>query len=273
MTPEGISIASVYSASGIEGLSASTASPACRPSCAAPTRPCMSSGRGRSANMPASPRRATPTPSTGATSPPAKKASPSPSISRPTAATIPTIRASRAMSAWPASRSNSILDMEELFAGIPLGEMTVSMTMNGAVLPIMALYIVAAERQGVPPEALAGTHPERHPEGVSGPQHLHLPAAPLDADRLRHLRLRGEEHAALQSDLDLRLSHAGGRGDGRSGARLHARRRARLCARRARRRPADRRASRRAFPSSSASACISSWRWRSSAPRASSGRS
>ena len=52
---------------------------------------------------------------------------------------------------------DSILDMEELFAGIPLGEMTVSMTMNGAVLPIMALYIVAAERQGVQPEQLAGT--------------------------------------------------------------------------------------------------------------------
>ncbi len=47
--------------------------------------------------------------------------------------------------------------MDELFAGIPLGEMTVSMTMNGAVLPVMALYIVAAERQGVKPEALAGT--------------------------------------------------------------------------------------------------------------------
>ncbi len=52
---------------------------------------------------------------------------------------------------------DSILDMEELFAGIPLGEMTVSMTMNGAVLPILALYIVAAERQGVKPEALSGT--------------------------------------------------------------------------------------------------------------------
>jgi methylmalonyl-CoA mutase len=52
---------------------------------------------------------------------------------------------------------DSILDMEELFDGIPLGEMTVSMTMNGAVLPILALYIVAAERQGVAPERLAGT--------------------------------------------------------------------------------------------------------------------
>src|SRR5688500_17629148 len=52
---------------------------------------------------------------------------------------------------------DSILDMEELFDGIPLADMTVSMTMNGAVLPIMALYIVAAERQGVPPEKLAGS--------------------------------------------------------------------------------------------------------------------
>ena len=52
---------------------------------------------------------------------------------------------------------DSIYDMRTLFEGIPLDEMTVSMTMNGAVLPIMALYIVAAEEQGVPPEKLAGT--------------------------------------------------------------------------------------------------------------------
>ena len=52
---------------------------------------------------------------------------------------------------------DSILDMRQLFDGIPLGEMTVSMTMNGAVLPIMALYIVAAEEQGVPQKDLAGT--------------------------------------------------------------------------------------------------------------------
>ncbi|KQO68345.1 methylmalonyl-CoA mutase [Methylobacterium sp. Leaf89] len=52
---------------------------------------------------------------------------------------------------------DSIYDMRTLFSGIPLDEMTVSMTMNGAVLPILALYIVAAEEQGVPPEKLAGT--------------------------------------------------------------------------------------------------------------------
>src|SRR5206468_1424458 len=48
-------------------------------------------------------------------------------------------------------------DMRTLSSGIPLDQMTVSMTMNGAVLPVMALYIVAAEEQGVPPEKLSGT--------------------------------------------------------------------------------------------------------------------
>ncbi|KAB2950927.1 MAG: methylmalonyl-CoA mutase [Rhizobiaceae bacterium] len=52
---------------------------------------------------------------------------------------------------------DSILDMRQLFDGIPLNEMTVSMTMNGAVLPIMALYIVAGEEQGVALKDLAGT--------------------------------------------------------------------------------------------------------------------
>ena len=52
---------------------------------------------------------------------------------------------------------DSIYDMRTLFSGIPLDEMSVSMTMNGAVLPVMALYIVAAEEQGVSPEKLSGT--------------------------------------------------------------------------------------------------------------------
>jgi methylmalonyl-CoA mutase len=52
---------------------------------------------------------------------------------------------------------DSILDMEILFKDIPLDQMSVSMTMNGAVLPVMALYIVAAEEQGVSQEKLSGT--------------------------------------------------------------------------------------------------------------------
>jgi methylmalonyl-CoA mutase len=52
---------------------------------------------------------------------------------------------------------DSILDMRTLFEGIPLDRMSVSMTMNGAVLPVLALYVVAAEEQGVKPEQLSGT--------------------------------------------------------------------------------------------------------------------
>ncbi|MDP8014306.1 methylmalonyl-CoA mutase [Prescottella equi] len=52
---------------------------------------------------------------------------------------------------------DSILDMRQLFDGIDLSQVSVSMTMNGAVLPILALYVVAAEEQGVAPEQLAGT--------------------------------------------------------------------------------------------------------------------
>ncbi|MDT7651790.1 MAG: methylmalonyl-CoA mutase [Pseudonocardiales bacterium] len=52
---------------------------------------------------------------------------------------------------------DSIYDMRQLFDGIPLGEMSVSMTMNGAVLPVLALYIVAAEEQGVSHDRLTGT--------------------------------------------------------------------------------------------------------------------
>ncbi|WP_375480125.1 methylmalonyl-CoA mutase [uncultured Jatrophihabitans sp.] len=52
---------------------------------------------------------------------------------------------------------DSIYDMRQLFDGIPLDRMSVSMTMNGAVLPVLALYIVAAEEQGVAPDKLTGT--------------------------------------------------------------------------------------------------------------------
>jgi methylmalonyl-CoA mutase len=52
---------------------------------------------------------------------------------------------------------DSVEDMKILFNGIPLDQMSVSMTMNGAALPVMAMYVVAAEEQGVPPEKLAGT--------------------------------------------------------------------------------------------------------------------
>ena len=75
--------------------------------------------------------------------------------------------------------------------------------------------------------------PERHPQRIHGAQHLHLSADALDAHHLRHLRLHLRAHAEVQLDLDLRLSHAGGRRDAGPRTRLHARRRRRICARRA----------------------------------------
>ena len=84
-------------------------------------------------------------------------------------------------------------------------------------------------------------HPERHPQGVHGPQHLHLPAAAVDADHLRHLRLHLAGDAEVQLDLHLRLPHPGGGGDRRPGAGLHARRRRGVPAGRDRRRAGRRR--------------------------------
>ena len=84
-------------------------------------------------------------------------------------------------------------------------------------------------------EAL-GHDPERHPQRVHGAEHVHLSARALDADRRRHLRVHVAEDAEVQLDLDLRLSHAGGRRDRRPRARLHARRRPRVRAHRHRRR-------------------------------------
>ena len=88
---------------------------------------------------------------------PVRKASPSLSISPRTAAMIPIIRASSAMSAWRAWRSIPSSTCARSLHGIPLDQMSVSMTMNGAVLPIMALYIVAGEEQNVPHAKLTGT--------------------------------------------------------------------------------------------------------------------
>ena len=107
--------------------------------------------------MPASPPQRIPTPSTGATSRPGRRASRSPSISpthRGYDSDHPRVAGDVGMAGVAI---DSIYDMRTLFSGIPLDQMTVSMTMNGAVLPIMALYIVAAEEQGVPPQKLAGT--------------------------------------------------------------------------------------------------------------------
>ena len=136
---------------------------------------------------------------------------------------------------------DSVEDMKILFDGIPLDKMTVSMTMNGAVLAGARRLHRRGGGAGRRARAARGHDPERHPQRVHGAQHLHLSARTEHADRRRHHRVHGEAHAEVQLDLDLRLPHAGSRRDRGAGARLHARRRARVRARRARPRPRHRR--------------------------------
>ena len=149
---------------------------------------------------------------------------------------------------------NSIYDMRTLFSGIPLDQMSVSMTMNGAVLPVLALYIVAAEEQGVPPDKLAGTIQNDILKEFMVRNTYIYPPGTVAEDHLRHFRLHLGAHAEVQFDLDLRLSHAGGRRDGGPRARLYACRRRRICARRDWRPGSPSTASRRGCRSSSASA-------------------
>ena len=102
---------------------------------------------------------------------------------------------------------DSVEDMKILFDGIPLEKMSVSMTMNGAVLPVLASFIVAGEEQGVEPGPAQRDHPERHPQGVHGPQHLHLPARAQHADRGRHHRATRRDHMPRFNSISISGYH------------------------------------------------------------------
>ena len=160
---------------------------------------------------------------------------------------------------------DSIEDMRVVFDGIPLDRVSTSMTINapgGALAPALRAGGGGAGRV----RRQAPRHrPERHPQGVHRPRELHLPAAALDADHDRPLRLLRGAAAALQHDLHLRLPHPRGGLDGRAGARVHGRQRHRLLPR-PRSLPACRRtSSASASRSSSTRTTTFSRRWRSSA--------
>ena len=130
---------------------------------------------------------------------------------------------------------DSVEDMKILFDGIPLDKVSVSMTMNGAVLPVLAGYIVAAEEQGVAQEHLSGTiQNDILKEFMVRNTYIYPPDA-LDAHRRRHHRVHGAAHAEVQLDLDLRLPHAGsGRATRRSSSRSRSPTAASTCAWRSR---------------------------------------
>ena len=122
----------------------------------------------------------------------------------------------------------SLADMEALFDGIPLGQVTTSMTINSPAAMIFAMYLVVAEKQGVGLAGALGNDSERHPERVHRPEGIHLPAAAVDAAHHRHLRVLRARSAALEHDLGQRVSHPRGGVDGAAGARLHLARRDRV---------------------------------------------
>jgi hypothetical protein len=207
-TPEGVEVKTAYTEADRAGLDYLDDFPALPRLAAAPTPPCTRTSPGQSVSMRASRRLRTPTPSTAATSPPARKACRSLSTWPPTAAMIPITSACRRCRHGRRGHRLHLRHAHPLLRH-SAGQDVVSMTMNGAVLPIMALYIVAAEEQGVGPEKAGRDDPERHPQRVHGPEHLYLSAQAVDADHFGYLRLHVAEHAEVQLDLDLRLSHAG----------------------------------------------------------------
>ena len=120
---------------------------------------------------------------------------------------------------------DSIYDMRTLFAGIPLDQMSVSMTMNGAVLPILALFVAAAEEQGVPPEKLSGTIQNDILKEFMVRNTYIYPPAPSMRIISDIFAYTSQKDAEIQFDFDFRLSHAGSRRDAGPRTRLYAGRR------------------------------------------------
>ena len=123
---------------------------------------------------------------------------------------------------------SSLADMETLFDGIPLDQVTTSMTINSPAAMLLAFYILVGEKQGVAPGEARGHAADRHPEGVHRPEGVHLPAAAEHADHRGHDPLLHRAHAEVEHDLDLRLPHPRGGLDRGPGAGLHAARRDRV---------------------------------------------
>lgn len=91
---------------------------------------------------------------------------------------------------------DTVEDMKVLFDQIPLDKMSVSMTMNGAVLPVLAFYIVAAEEQGVTPDKLTGTIQTIFSKSTSAATPI-FTRQTVNAHYRRHHRLVFRQHAAI----------------------------------------------------------------------------
>ena len=123
---------------------------------------------------------------------------------------------------------DTLADMETLFSGIDLGTVSTSMTINSPAAVIMAMYVGVADKTGVARGRAVGHHPERHLEGVPGPEGVRLPAPTEHAPGHRPHGLRRRRAAALAPGLGLGLPHPRGRIDGGPGTGLHLGQRLRL---------------------------------------------
>ena len=123
---------------------------------------------------------------------------------------------------------SSLADMAVLLDGLPLGEVSTSMTINATAPILLALYVAAAEAQGVPRSGISGTTQNDILKEYIARGHVHLPATAVDAPRDRRVRVLRHRAAQVEHDLHQRLPHARGRGDRGTGARVHPRRRDRL---------------------------------------------
>ena len=168
---------------------------------------------------------------------------------------------------------DSLEDMRALFAGIPLGEISTSMTINAPAAILLAFYTCVADEQGVPREKLRGTIQNDILKEYIAQKEFIFPPRAVDAARHRHVRvLRPRELPRLEPDLDLGLPHPRGRIDRARRSSPSRSRTASPTSRRRSRAGSPSTSSRRASRSSSTRTSTSSRRSRSSAPRAGSGR-
>ena len=123
---------------------------------------------------------------------------------------------------------DSLADMETVFDGIPLDQVSTSMTINAPAPVLVAMYVAVADKQGVARETGLRHRAERRAQGVRRARDVHLPAQAVAAAGRRPDRMVRDRRAALQRDLAVRLPHARGRLDGGPGDRLQLRQRDRL---------------------------------------------
>ena len=239
-TDSGIEVKTLYTSETCPRTS-TWGSPASSPTRAACTPTCTASAAGRCASTRAMRRRRSPT---SATSTCSRTARPGCRM----AFDLPTqlgLDSDDPRSLGEVGRTgvaiDTLDDMRTAFDGIPLDEVSTSMTINAPAAVLLLLYELVAEEQGVDSTQAQGHGPERHPQGVHRARELHLPARAEHAADHGPVRLLQGAHPALEHVLDLRLPLPREGRVGGPGGRVHARERHGLRAGGARRRPEGRR--------------------------------